>query len=157
MASIQASGQTQAVNATSKTENKGLIAQLKEHANQLKNAAFGERGGEIAKEALKGGLGGAILGSLILPGPGALLGAAAGAAIMGGKEAVDADSQSVEVASKAAGMGAGAVAGAMTFGPLGIPLGMIIGSKIATGEAKEAVQNMTDFIKDKLSQLTSGD
>lgn len=157
MASIQASGQTQAVNATSKTENKGLVAQLKEQASQLRTAAFGERGGEIAKEAFKGGIGGAIIGSLVLPGPGTLLGAAAGAAIMGGKEAVDSDAQSTEVANKATGMGAGAVVGAVAFGPLGIPLGMIAGSKIASGEAKEAVQKMTDFIKEKFASLTAGD
>jgi hypothetical protein len=157
MASIQASGQPQAVGATSKTEHKGLISQLKEHVNQLKTAAFGERGGEIAKETFKGALGGAIIGSLVLPGPGTLLGAAAGAAIMGGKEAVDADAKSEEISNKATGMGAGAVVGAVAFGPLGIPLGMIVGSKIASGEAKEAVQNMTDFIKEKFAKLTSGD
>lgn len=157
MASIQASGQVQAVNATTKTENKGILSQLKEHATQLKNAAFGERGGEIAKEAFKGAVGGALVGSLVLPGPGTLLGAAAGAAMMGGKEAVDAKGQSEEVANKAAGMGAGAVVGAVALGPLGIPLGMIAGSKIASGEAKEAIQNMTDFIKDKFAKLTDGE
>lgn len=156
MASIQAGGQVQAVNATTPTENKGILSQLKEHATQLKNAAFGERGGEIAKEAFKGAAGGAIIGSLVLPGPGTLLGAAAGAALMGGKEAVDSQPQTEET-KKAAGLGAGAMVGAVALGPLGIPLGMIVGSKIATGEAKEAVQNMTDFIKDKFAKLTDGE
>lgn len=157
MASIQANGQTQAVNATTKTESKGILSQLKEHAAQLKTAAFGERGGEIAKEAFKGSIGGALIGSLVLPGPGTLLGAAAGAAIMGGKEAVDTNAQTEEIANKATGMGAGAVVGAVALGPLGIPLGMIVGSKVATGEAKAAIQNMTDFIKDKFAQLTDGE
>lgn len=157
MASIQANGQVQAVTAPTKTESKGVLSQLKEHAAQLKNAAFGERGGEIAKEAFKGSIGGALIGSLVLPGPGTLLGAAAGAAIMGGKEAVDANAQTEEVANKATGMGAGAVVGAVALGPLGIPLGMIVGSKVATGEAKAAIQNMTDFIKDKFAQLTDGE
>ena len=156
MASIQATGAIQPVQDINKTENKGAVAQVKDFAKDLKKAAFGEKGSEIAKEAFKGAAIGAAIGTFVLPGGGTLLGAAAGAAYMGGKEAAGATIES-ESSKKAIGLGAGAVLGAAALGPLGIPLGMVAGAKIVSGEAKEAMEKMTSFIKDKFSSLTGGE
>ncbi len=156
MASIQATGAATPVQDVTKTEKKGLIDRVKTAAKDLKNAAFGEKGGEIAKETLKGAALGAAVGTIFAPGAGTLLGAAAGAAYMGGKEAVDASAEK-EVNKKAVGLGMGAGVGMVALGPLGVPLGMLVGSKIASGEAKEAVEKMGNFLKDKFTQLTGGE
>ena len=152
MASIQAAGAVKPIAEVNKTEDKGMFAKVKDFANNVSKQAFGEKGAAIAKEALKGAVVGAALGTLIMPGPGTLLGAAALATYKGGKEA--AGEQAPEIAQmqkETMAMTTGAALGTVAAGPLiGIPLGVAAGKVITSEKAQNAFENMKNFIMDKL-------
>lgn len=115
---------------------------IADKAKEVKEAAVGKKGAEIAKEALKGAAIGGAAGA-VLPGLPMVAGAAIGAAVGATKEVVE---QTEDKNRKKAL--AGGIAGTLILGPvIGLPLGVLAAKKLCSPEAKEGLKKMLDFIK----------